>query len=347
VPVVVSLVVSLALAAGSPPAPVAGLALDGSTTTVSVLGVPVRVPVRAPTLPRWPWPPIPVPPLPIPLPVPGRGGRPGRRRGRRRGEGTGETLFIYVPGHGGDPDGFADLARRMGTPPDRVQRFDYTMVGPWNDPVEASKWVPVDDAADVLAWVIEREAQRNRRIYVVGHSKGGAVVTQMIANWDAGIGRPPPELVGAALLDPAIAPGGLGALQRLGTVVGDVPDNGGFDPIRCGPEGCRDVRVGLGRRSGIEVIAIRNREALVMNFLDDPDGLRVYDVDSPAGDPFARFLDPLGSLGDAHRSMLHDDATASCIAAEASRPGSCRWRAASKWRLRPFGRGRGAGPLVE
>ncbi len=345
--VVLSLVVSLVLTVGSSPAPADGLGLDGSSTTVSPLGLPVGFPVRAPSFPRGPLPPIPLPPIPLPLGFPGGDGRPGRRRGRRRGAGTGDTLFIYVPGHGGDPDGFADLARRMGTPPDRIQRFDYRMVGPWNDPVEASKWVPVDDAADVLAWLVEREAQRNRRIYVVGHSKGGAVVTQMIANWDAGIGAPPPELVGAALLDPAIAPGGLGALQRVGAAVGDVPDNGGFDPIRCDPAGCRDVRVDLGRRSGVEVIAIRNRGALVMNFLDHPEGLRVYDVDGPAGGPFDRFVDPLGALGDAHRSMLHDDTTARCIAAEANRPGSCRWRPAAPWRLRPFGRGRGAGPLVE
>ena len=105
-------------------------------------------------------------------------------------------------------------------------------------------------------------------------------------------------------------------------------DNGKFDPIRCGWLSCRDVRVDLGDASGVEVIAIRNPDALVTNFTDEPDGLRVYDIDDGGSHPLDRPWDPaavLARIEQAHGSVLHSDVVAECISAEASLPGSCVW----------------------
>lgn len=282
-----------------------------------------------------------VPPLPVLPVVPGR--RRGGRRGRRGRPNWGDLVVVYVPGHGGRPDGFDGLADRIGLGPGDVVVFDYRSAGGTGSFEEASRTVPVRHAATALDRMVRRLVADGHRVYLVGHSKGGAAVAELIGRWDA-LGEAPDGVVGAALLDPAIADGVVGMLQRVGGGRAWVPDNGGFDPVTCAGGRCVDVREGLGRRSGVEVVAIRDPDGLVFSFRDRPRDLRVYDVDNDL--PVARwFTDPFGRIAAAHSSMLHDARTARCIAAELEEPGSCRWRP-PRFRLRPWGRGRGVGPLV-
>lgn len=115
-------------------------------------------------------------------------------------------------------------------------------------------------------------------------------------------------------------------LQRLGYLVGEAADNGGFDPYRCSLLRCRDVRAHLGRRTGVPVVAIRNPKAVLTNFRDLPTGLRVYDLPDPGPAAFSDLTNPLGWLArmsEAHNAPLHSDEVARCLLAEASQPGSC------------------------
>jgi len=263
-----------------------------------------------------------------------------------------DTLFVFVPGHGGSPQDFDDLARRMGIPPDQVRVFDYRWVLPDLDRVTASRWATADEAADALGAYVAAEAEEHRRIYLIGHSKGGAIVADLVGRWDRRPELTPDGVVGAALLDPAIASGPLGWLQRVGFAVGPLADNGLFDPVRCGADGCHDLRRDLGRRAGVEVVVVRNPDALVTNFHDRPDGLRVYDLVEDGGRSAWYALPDVGAfarrVAEAHASVLHDDRVAGCLAAEATLPGSCHWpggrqRASIR---RPRGR-RGGGALIE
>jgi len=335
---VVAVVIAIMLAVGGVandgPAPADGLDLRDVRVALAPVGHWVARAVRLPgalplpSLPSFPFPALPLPVVPFlpaspPPEPPTEVGA--RRRRRRRTASIHDLLVIYVPGHGGDPEGFRDLARRMGLRPEQVRVFDYRMAGPWDDRIAASKEVTVDDAAAVLDVLVRREASRNDRIYLVGHSKGGAVLAMVLAGWDAGTTPVPDAVVGAALLDPPISSGWLGRLQRLGRYVADVPDNGGFDPLECEGDVCRDVRAGLGARAGVPVVVVRNRHALVTNFLDRPPGLRVYDVRESPWRRFRPQFPPGEEIWAAHTSMLHDDDTAACLAAEATAPGTCRW----------------------
>lgn len=135
-------------------------------------------------------------------------------------------------------------------------------------------------------------------------------------------------MVGAAILDPPIAAGPLGLLQSIGWLHGDTADDGLFDPVRCGWTGCRDIRDGLGERSGVEVVVVRNPDAGFTNFWGRPDDLRIYDLDDGGGSMFGRFPDLVGMwqrMGEAHNSVLHNDTVADCIASEAQVVGSCHW----------------------
>ncbi len=252
-----------------------------------------------------------------------------------------EPLFVYVPGHGGDPDGFDDLAGRMGIRSGDVRVFDYRWAWPSADQIEASRRAPAADAADALGAYLAALASTGRPIYLVGHSKGGAVITEVVGRWDeepsTGVGA----VFGATILDPPISRGPLGLLQSLGWFHGDTADDGLFDPVRCGWNGCWDVREGLGERSGVEVVIIRNPDAVFTNFRDRPDRVRVYDLDDGGGSMFGRFPSLTGMwkrMGEAHNSVLHNDTVAGCIAAEARTTGSCAWpkpkRVVSLWDLR-------------
>ena len=103
-------------------------------------------------------------------------------------------------------------------------------------------------------------ANSDQPVWLVGFSKGGATVAELIAAWDRGLFGPTANVEGAMLLDPPMARGMHGTLQSAGTVVGPVPDDGGYDPVDCSFLwfGCHDDRAHLGDASGVEVIVVRN-----------------------------------------------------------------------------------------
>lgn len=240
-----------------------------------------------------------------------------------------EPVYVVVHGDGGSAEDFERLLFRMGVTEDRTVAFDYRSVTPAPTSADASRRTPTAAAAEALDRLIRSVARRHGTVYSIHHSRGGAVGVEMIAALDDGRRPPIDGYRGAALLDPAIGTGRLGALQRLGGLVGFIPDNGGFDPVRCADGTCRDIREQLGRRSGVEVVAIRNPDALVTNFLDAPEGLRVYDlVDDGAPSALSRWWNPLWSFRrvfEAHGSVLEHRSVADCVRAESLAPGSCRW----------------------
>lgn len=255
-----------------------------------------------------------------------------RRRRAGTSSGSQDPLFVYVPGHGGGADGFDDLAGMMGVGSVDIRAFDYRWAWPSDDPLAASQRVPTNNAADALGEYLAMLASEGRPIYLVGHSKGGAVITELVGRWDGDPSTGVDSVIGATILDPPIASGPLGLLQSLGWFHGDTPDDGLFNPVQCGWSGCRDIRDGLGGRSGVEVVIVRNPDAVVTNLYAHPDDVRVYDLDDGGGSPFARFprvLAMLSRVGDAHNSVLHSDTVADCIAAEAESVGSCSWPTAN------------------
>lgn len=251
-----------------------------------------------------------------------------RRRRTGSPSSSQDPLFVYVPGHGGDPQGFDDLAGRIGVDPHDVRVFDYRWAWASDDPIEASQRASADDAADALGAYLAALGADGRPIYLVGHSKGGAVITEVVARWDEHPMVGVDAVVGATILDPPISSGPLGLLQSLGWLHGNTADDGLFNPIRCGWAGCRDIRDGLGEQSGVEVVIVRNPDAEFTNFRDRPDGVRVYDLDDGGGGMLSRFPNIFGMwnrMGEAHSSVMHSDTVAACIAAEAQRVGSCVW----------------------
>lgn len=241
-----------------------------------------------------------------------------------------EPFYVVVHGSGGSADDFDHLLARMGVSSDRVVSFDYLDVGGGSNSTEASRTVTAERAAEALDQLIRGLSEDHSNIYSIHHSKGGAVGVSMIGALDDGSRPPIDGYVGAALLDPAIGSGWLGRLQRIGGVSSWLPDNGAFAVERCTDGECRDVRENLGRNSGVEVIAIRNPDAEITNFVDNPSGLRVYDLIHDGGAP-ARFLLPLSPLlsslrvWQAHGSVLRNESVAECIAAEVAEAGSCVW----------------------
>lgn len=254
-----------------------------------------------------------------------------------------EPTYILVHGDGGAAEDFDRLLFRMGVTEDQTISFDYRSAHPGESSTHASRHASTTEAAAALDRLVRRTAATDGVVYTIHHSRGGAVGVEMIAAMDEGR-RPPIEgYRGAALLDPAIGRGRLGFLQRLGGFLGVLPDNGGFDPIRC-TDGCRDIREHLGRASGVEVVAIRNPDALVTNFVDEPLGLRTYDlIDDGGPSALSRWWNPLWTFGriwSAHGSVLEHRSVADCVRAESLEPGSCRWT--GHRRPRPmWGRGGG------
>lgn len=233
-------------------------------------------------------------------------------------------LVVFVPGHGQQSGevAFADLIADMGIDGESVRHFDYRLVTGGSSASEASEDVGIDDAASALNTYVAGAAGGGRDVYLVGFSKGGATIAEMIADWDGGGWGPARSVVGAALLDPPISPGALGWLQSVGRRWGSIPDDGGFDPVECDflGFGCVDRRDHLGESSGIDVIVVRNPKAVVTSFGDDPDGLRVYDAaDSGPTIPAQLMRNPLalpGRIAEAHDAVLHDREVADCLMAE-------------------------------
>lgn len=258
---------------------------------------------------------------------------------RRRGAGSTELrdpVFVYVPGHGGDPRGFDDLAAMIGLDPQDVRVFDYRWAWPTGDTIEASQRATTDDAADALGAYLAALGADGRPVYLVGHSKGGAVITEVVSRWDAVPEISVDAVVGATILDPPISGGPLGLFQSLGWLHGDTADDGLFSPVRCGWTTCHDVRDGLGERSGVEVVIVRNPDAGFTNFRDRPERVRVYDLDDHGGSMLSRFPNLIGMwrrMGQAHNSVLHSETVADCIAAEAENLGSCSWPSSQVGRM--------------
>lgn len=246
---------------------------------------------------------------------------------RRRDD---EPFFVVVHGNGGNLDDFEGLLDKLGVSNDRFVAFDYTDADGGTSSTESSRSVSTRDAAASLDELIRGLARDYSNIYSIHHSRGGAVGVSMIGALDDGSRPPIDGYVGAALLDPAIGIGWLGRLQRLGSISGLLPDNGGFDAIRCDDDACIDVRANLGEASGVEVIAIRNPDAEITNFRDEPGGLRVFDLVYDGGAP-ALLLLPVSPflsvfrIMQAHKSVLTHDAVVACITAEVAAGGSCVW----------------------
>lgn len=261
-------------------------------------------------------------------------------------------LVVFVPGHG-QPQGskaFADLVGYMGLDESGVGYFDYRWVDGGADASAASEAVGIDDAATALNAYLAGVAGDGREIYLVGFSKGGATVAELVADWDDGRWGPSSSVIGAALLDPPMARGPLGRLQSFGRLWGPIPDDGGYDPVECAFLwfGCSDRRIDLGLKAGVEVLVIRNPKAAVTSFGDNPAGLRVYDAADAgptiwgqlARNPFALPR----RIAEAHDAVLRDRKVADCIVAEL-RSGTCdlpRTRPTSP--LPGLTRGRGRAP---
>ncbi|MEZ5175895.1 MAG: hypothetical protein R2823_06785 [Acidimicrobiia bacterium] len=240
-----------------------------------------------------------------------------------------DPLVVVVHGDGGSVDDFSFLIEAMEIDPSRVVAFDYSTVDGGPSSAASSHHVRTDAAAAELDGLLRGLAEDNANIYSIHHSRGGAVGAEMIAAIDAGERPRIDGYRGAALLDPAIASGGAGVLQSVGArwAFGFLPDDGDFSPTRCDAAGCRDVRDHLGDHAGVEVLVIRNRDAVVTNFPDQPDGLRVLDLDDGRGSAWLYpLLSPLlfvWRVQQAHRSVLVSDAVAACVRAEIDHPGSC------------------------
>ena len=256
---------------------------------------------------------------------------------------------MLVHGDGGSAEHFDDLVGQMGLERSQLVYFDYRTVVDAPTSTAASRSATVADAAVELDRLIRGLASDHESVYSIHHSKGGAVGVEMISALDDGTRPPILEYDGAALLDPAIASGALGFLQRIGGPVAQIPDNGAFDPIRCTPAGCTDIRADLGDAAGVEVIAIRNPDAVLTNFTDEPPGLRVFDlVDDGEPSAWSRWWNPLAFVqraAEAHGSVLTHPAVADCITAEVADPGSCDWKGAKRPIRVSWGQGKGVNVL--
>jgi hypothetical protein len=256
---------------------------------------------------------------------------------RRRDPGPGDALglsdrpvVVFVPGHGNTPASFDHLTRMMDLGPDDYRVFDYRWVVETGSHSRASQTASVDATADALNAYLAGLADGGRDLYLVGFSKGGAAIAEMVSRWDDGVPAPVPAVVGAAMLDPPISGGFQGVVQSLGRFIGPIPDDGGYDPMECRwlRMFCTDNRDHLGEAAGVETMVVRNPKAGITNFDDRPEGLRIYDFPDDGPGPLSALVQNPFSypnrVSEAHESVLHDRRVAECILAEMESPGSCR-----------------------
>lgn len=254
-----------------------------------------------------------------------------------------DALVVFVPGHGqGSAEGtFAAMVSMMGLDPAQARYFDYRFASGQTDPVAASQRVPVEQAAGALNAFVAGVGSTGNPVWLVGFSKGGATVAELLAMWDSGAAMPPVDVRGATLLDPPIAAGTLGDVQSWGRLVSWIPDDGGYDPVECAflKLGCHDTRIDLGRDSGVGVLVVRNPNAGITSFSDHPSGLRVVNAPDDGPGLWGQLLrNPLalpGRLTEAHESVLHDPEVARCIVEEMWDPGSCSLEVQMLPSLRP------------
>lgn len=248
---------------------------------------------------------------------------------RRRPEEEGEPLVVFVSGHGNGsaPGLFSHLVSLMGLDSERARYYDYRWADGGGDHRRASEDATIDETADALDGYLAGLAEAGRPLYLVGFSKGGCGIAELVARWDRREPGVAHGVVGAALLDPPLASGIHGWLQSVGRAWGPIPDDGGYDPIYCDGDGCRDTRRHLGEASGVEVMVVRNPQGGITNFADVPDGLRVYEA-SDGGPGFLQTLftrpwDLVGRANRAHLAVLDDPRVAQCLAAEIAGTGTC------------------------
>jgi hypothetical protein len=294
---------------------------------------PTEAPVEEPAVPADDRPANPIVPAAI-----GMGAMLGLLLSRREGPGTAlmleapeENVVVFVPGHGqgNGQDAFEDLVDLMGIDPENTRFFDHRLAGGWPDAEMASQYLRVEDAASSLNSYLGAVAEEGRPIYLVGFSKGGATIAHLIAAWDDGAYGASESVAGAALLDPPMAVGAHGWAQSAGRFWGSIPDDGGYDPVRCDFMwfGCEDARDNLGGASGVDVVVVRNPRAGVTSFSDFPEALRIYNaIDDGPGLADQLWRNPFGlpaRISRAHEAVLDDPEVARCLVAEMWDPGSC------------------------
>ena len=258
--------------------------------------------------------------------------RPGSALGLRP---PADAMVVFVPGHGQGlgQDVFREFVDLMGIDPEDARYFDYRWVTGDADPHHASMRAPVEPTAASLNAYLAGVADGERPVWLIGFSKGGTAVAELVAAWDDGIFGPTANVEGAMLLDPPMAKGVHGALQSVGRMVGPIPDDGGYDPVGCAFLwfGCHDARAHLGEDSGIEVIVVRNPRAGITSFGDRPPGLRVIDAPDDGPGPWGQiFQNPLrlpARLAEAHESVLSDPAVVRCLVSEMWKTGTCELEA--------------------
>jgi hypothetical protein len=248
-----------------------------------------------------------------------------------------DVVVVFVPGYGSasSADTFGDLIDLMGLPEDQVRHFDYRWVGEGFDHAEAARSADVEDAAAALAGFTAGVAAGGREVHLVGHSKGGAVIAEMIEQWDRGRLPGVEGVTGATLLDPPLASGIHGLGQSAGRVldwlddqvpfidIPGLPHDGGYNPMECsvGVFDCTDFRNGLGEASGVDVAVVRAPDAALTNFKDVPEGMSVYEVDTPGPSAVEQLPNPFAALAAvvaAHRAVLHHPDVAACVVSRMS-----------------------------
>jgi hypothetical protein len=281
-----------------------------------------------------------------------------RRQGPTAAAMPDDVLVVFVSGHASEsPRTFAPMVRMLGLRPDQVRYFDWRLADIRAGERDASDQGSVHEAVAALRAQLEYMSDEGRSIYLVGHSKGGATLAELIADWDDHPQLVPPGIVGAALLDPPLASGWQDVAQsaayharRVPAFISPLvhlagrmfPDDGGYSPHGRSYQVWEDRRAHLGERAGIETMVIRNPDSWLTSFADDPDGLRVYDLEDGGHHPL-RYLDPIRRLTEAHNSVLVAPGVAACIGAELRRVGSCSWDHATgpHQTRRPPGKGGG------
>jgi hypothetical protein len=108
-----------------------------------------------------------------------------------------DPVVVFVPGHGQaqGSEAFADFIEHMAIDDEAVRHFDYRLIDGGSSAPEASADVGIDDAATGLNAYLAGVAGDGREIYLVGFSKGGATIAELVADWDAGRWGPPVVLL--------------------------------------------------------------------------------------------------------------------------------------------------------
>ena len=179
---------------GSAVIPTLALALALLADPVPADGVRLAPDPAPAAAPAAATPPAPGLPGRLPLPAAAGGAAAGlaalaaaRSAGPAVGGGrTREPLVVFVSGHGnGSPAGlFSHLVALMGLDPDQARYYDYRWADGGRDHQQASEYASIDETADALDGYLAGLADQGRPIYLVGFSKGGTGIAELVARWD-------------------------------------------------------------------------------------------------------------------------------------------------------------------